>query len=199
MCRCGVTLRDSLPQTAGGWTDLALMRTPYPYSNAPLTFPLFPQWDSALVWHGAGRTHGAPLRHCCCQERGEIKEKDHSPQMFLPGGWESETQPVSQTSVSIERIPGYLLLTPVYTFPHSTERCGRTRTPAATPPNPKKLLTPVIKHIWPRFWSLLDPSASVMSHFLNLLNASLGLCRKYMWTCEPIIVFPLNICGASIM
>lgn len=47
-----------------------LMRTPYPYSNALLTFPLFPKYDSALVWHGADRTHGARLRHCCCQESG---------------------------------------------------------------------------------------------------------------------------------
>lgn len=166
MCRCGVTFRDSLPQAAGGWTDVALMRTPYPYSNALLTLPPFPQWDSVLVWHGAERVHGTPLRHCCCQERGEIKggrrRKITAPQTFLPPGWESDTQPVSQTSVSVARIPGYPLLTRVYALAVASIDTdihflivqideAEPGHPLRHPLTQKKLLTPVIKHIWPRF------------------------------------------------
>lgn len=186
MCRCGVTFRDSLPQTAGGWTDVALMRTPFPYSNALLTFPLFPQWDSALVWHGAERTHGAPLRHCCCQERGEIKgERSPPPDVSawwmrqwnaacfsnLGFRWEDPWVPSSDSCLC----SGSGINWRWYTFPHSTERCGRTRTPAATPPNPKKALNSSHQA------HLTQILFTSWSFSFCLLNASVGLRRKYVW------------------
>lgn len=211
MCRCGVTFRDSLPQTAGGWTDVALMRTPYPYSSALLTFPLFPQWDSALVWHGAERTHGAPLRHCCCQERGEIKggrrRKITAPRRFCLVDERLKRSLFLKLRFPLRGSPGTLFwhvyalaVASIDTDIHFLivqKDVAEPGHPLRHPLTPKKLLTLVIKHIWPRFCSLLDPSASVMSHFL-VLNASLGLRRKYMWKCKLVIVFPLNICGVSI-